>query len=323
MNPPESVVVITPVFNDWDALLQLAGELDKVAGAMQLGSLELLVVNDGSTEPLPVEQVAGLALAHIGAIRLVELACNMGHQRAIAVGLHVAVERGAYDAYVVMDCDGEDKPEDIPRLLAALHSDRASAAVARRGKRSEGLLFRSFYRVYKTLYRALTGSVISFGNFSALDHAAAERLRHMPELWNNFASALLASRLPCARVETWRGERYAGRSKMNFASLALHGLSAISVNSEVIFIRVLILCSALALGTFCGALGVIFIRLFTDTAIPGWASDVMGSLVIVFTQSVFFFFISLFLLLRSRSTPVPSPVTVIPGYIARTLDLKP
>jgi glycosyltransferase involved in cell wall biosynthesis len=310
------IAIITPVYNDWPSCNRLVEELDTVAGQLVEHTVDIIIVDDGSTQKSQIGLVKNRDFEHINCICITELASNLGHQRAIAAGLYIAVDRNAYDSIIIMDSDGEDKPSDIPRLIKEQQSHPDSIIVAERSKRSEGLAFRFFYWIYKAIYRLLTGSEINFGNFSAISNEAARRLLHMPELWNNFPSALLRSRLPHRNIETSRGKRYFGDSKMNFSGLVIHGLSAISVNSEIVFARVMFLCFFLALLTGLGGVFVIGVRLCTDLAIPGWASDVIGSLAIVFTQIVFFFFTSMFLLLHARSNPANSPSEVIPGYIA-------
>jgi len=51
----------------------------------------------------------------------------MGHQRAIAIGLSVQ-NHAPCDTFVVMDGDGEDKPEQVPELLEALKESAANSA---------------------------------------------------------------------------------------------------------------------------------------------------------------------------------------------------
>ena len=55
----------------------------------------------------------------ISEVQLIWLFGNIGHQRAIAVGLVVASRIEEIEAVVVMDADGEDRPEDVSRLAAA------------------------------------------------------------------------------------------------------------------------------------------------------------------------------------------------------------
>src|SRR5581483_5557700 len=137
------------------------------------------------------------------------------------------------------------------------------------------------YFAYRLLFHLLTGRSISFGNFSLLPMAAVGRLVHTPALWHNLAAAIMRSRIAYGTVPTERGERYAGRSRMNFVSLIVHGMSAMSVYTDMIFVRVLIAAGVVLGLSLLGIVGVTLIRLMTDLAIPGWASTVAGDLLII------------------------------------------
>ena len=75
-----------------------------------------------------------------------DLNCNIGHQRALAVGLSELAERQGDHALVVMDADGEDDPNDVPRLLKAYETGDRQLVLAQRISRSEGSLFTYFNR---------------------------------------------------------------------------------------------------------------------------------------------------------------------------------
>lgn len=141
MNAPKKVVCVTPVYNDWlsfDILSEHISALQKQFENRFLFSI--VAVNDGSTE------------IHTEAVPLVptttlELKINIGHQRAIAVGLqYVYNEVADYDAVVVMDSDGEDRPNDIIALLEKLEQEDSKKIVfARRQKRQESVAFKTGY----------------------------------------------------------------------------------------------------------------------------------------------------------------------------------
>ena len=82
----------------------------------------------------------------------------------------------------------------------------------------------------------------------------------MPELWNNLPAAIMRSRLAFMRVGTVRGKRYAGETKMNFPGLVIHGLSAMSVYTDLIFVRVLLAAGAVSMVAFLAICGVLAIR---------------------------------------------------------------
>jgi polyisoprenyl-phosphate glycosyltransferase len=94
-----------------------------------------------------------------------------------------------------MDSDGEDDPDDIPRLIAALCTTPKAGIVAGRKERSEGAGFRVGYAAYQTMFSALVGRRIDFGKFSAFGPALARRLSGMSETWSHLAATLLRSRV--------------------------------------------------------------------------------------------------------------------------------
>jgi hypothetical protein len=272
------VVVITPVYEDREASGKLFLEL-----ARHLGSRVFVVaVDDGSLrEPVEIDSLSDAGLDGV----VIRLRRNVGHQRAIAIGLsYVAEHMGKHGRVVVMDSDGEDKPETIASLLAALEPDEVDVAVAERKSRVETLRFRVFYALYKLIFGALTGHGISFGNFMALKPPAVRRLAAMQESWTHVAGALLCSKLRLAVCPLDRGPRYAGRSKMNFVGLALHGFRALMVFAENVMVRVGIACVFISAMSIVGAVLAIVLKLI-GFATPGWFSVALGVLFLVFLQT--------------------------------------
>jgi hypothetical protein len=317
------VAVVTPVLNDWVSLKCLIADLDRL---LELAGrrLDVLAVDDGSFPPPPVADLSG-AVSGSGAVcsvRVVQLAANLGHQRAIAAGL-VSLANEAHAAVLVMDADGEDRPVDAARLIAAGADSDAAIVLALRSRRSEGLLFRAGYQIYRLLFRILTGRTIRFGNFCLIPARFLPALTHSPATWNNLAAAIMRSRLPTVDLPTPRGERYAGRSQMNFISLAAHGLSAISVYIDVMLIR--IICAALAVSGLIAGVGlvVVCLKLFTGLAIPGWASLLGVSLLVLLFQALMFASITLFQFLSFRSMPTVVPAAHAPQLIARVIEITP
>ncbi|MGH6990798.1 MAG: hypothetical protein ACREE3_12955, partial [Stellaceae bacterium] len=95
-----------------------------------------------------------------------------------------------------------------------------------------------------------------------------------------------------------------------------HGLSAFSVYSDIVLVRLMIGMLAIAGLTSIGLAVAVGIQLFTDLAVPGWTTTVFGSLGIVLVQSLIFSVISAFLLLNSRSVKPIIPAIDAPDFIA-------
>lgn len=269
-------LLITPVFNDFACAAQLLRDLQKQVPADIRRHTAVLLVNDGSTEPKVLTPSAELRVFEM------TLHANLGHQRAIAVALGVVSRWLSADAVlVVLDCDGEDRPEDVPRLIEAARAHPDRLILANRARRSEALGFRIGYGLYQLLYRLLTGHNIRHGNFSAMSGRLATKLAFVPSLWNHYAATLDKCRIPTHGIDVIRGHRYSGTSRMNLVALIAHGLSAISVHIETAGVRMLLAFLGLGLTALSAGLTVAMIKILTPWAIPGWASTMVGLFTIL------------------------------------------
>lgn len=307
--------ILVPVYNDWAAVRCLLDDLDRVA-ADRKERIAVCLVDDGSSVPRDFGPEDLGHLTHLAGLDILELASNGGHARAIALGLSALTAEREGKAVLVMDGDGEDRPEDVARLLDRFAEEPDHVIVAQRRRRSEGLAFRVFYRLYKLLFRLMTGQPITFGNFCLCPWPLARRLTHVPELWSHLAGCLLRSRFEIDLLPTDRGTRYAGHSRMRFTGLLQHGLGAIAVDLDRVLVRLLI-----ALASFIGLLAaalvvIVGIRLFTDFAIPGWATTAFGLVSVLLVQSVVFAVLLLFISLKTRSLSESVPAHRYGDYIA-------
>src|SRR5262249_510459 len=147
----------------------------------------MVVVDDGSSRFDGVSEIAGLHLRMIRSVISVVLHRNVGNQNAIAVGLGYLTSLMNGDYVVVMDCDHEDDPVYIPKLLSACQEQQEKKMIfAARTKRSEGAAFVGMYTIYRYFYRVLTGASISMGNYCIIPWLLAKRIAHISELWGHF-----------------------------------------------------------------------------------------------------------------------------------------
>jgi polyisoprenyl-phosphate glycosyltransferase len=271
-------IVVTPVYEDVEASSRLFKEFAAIFGS----DVFVVAVDDGSVkQPLGVESLSNAGVDGV----ILKLRRNVGHQRAIAIGLGYTSEHmQSSQRVVVMDSDGEDLPATIPTLLAQLESEQVDVVVAQRKSRVETFRFKAFYAVYTRFFSLMTGRAISFGNFMALKSSAVKRLVAMQELSIHVAGAVLASKLRTCVCPLDRGPRYAGQSKMNFVGLALHGFKALMVFAEDVLVRVGIACAAIAVLAVGGAAAAIVLKLIGFST-PGWFSIALGILVLMFLQT--------------------------------------
>ncbi len=296
--PYTPLQIVIPVFNDWESLGLLLPLVDERLGEAGIEA-DVLFVDDGSTVPAPGDW--GLHLRHVRTIRVVRLRRNVGHQRAICVGLCFLDAESDCRRVLVMDGDGEDDPADIPALLEKLSADEnCTIAFAERLKRSEGFVFTFFYALYRLLHRLLVGHRVRVGNFSVMKRPCLESLCASPEMWNHYAAAVYATRQPMAFVPTHRAKRLAGHSTMNFPALVTHGLSALSVFSDRISARLLIAAAITGTLALAGIATAGSLLLATGRGIPGWAATAAGVLALFLAQITLLAFTFCFLVLITR-----------------------
>lgn len=324
-DPKAPLAIVLPVYNDWAAAARLLPLIDQSLGSLNRRA-RVLLVDDGSTSEASDgrrQPFRGQAFHNMDSVSILHLRRNLGHQRAIAIGLvyvyqtWVQQEPGI-SALIVMDGDGEDRPQDFPALLAAYDAAGGSKIVfAARVKRLEGWWFRFSYQGYRTLHHALTGVSVRVGNFSVMPPEALGRLVVVSEIWNHYAAAVLRSRIPFTEVPIPRGPRLEGASRMDFVALLVHGLSAISVFSDVVGARLLAL-TAFLVGLVAVSIGAAAgLRLFTGLDIPVWAGYATGILLVVLIQALIVSLALVFIIVAGRAAPSFLPIRDAPLFIDR------
>lgn len=284
--------VVIPVYNDLESLNILIEELKSVLSQKDI-SPDIYVIDDGSTKEFHKEHFA-LNLT------ILSLKRNSGHQSAIALGLHYCKEHFKGDAIVVMDADGEDDPKYIPKMLD-IATSKEELVFAKRSKRSEGLIFKFFYRVYKILFYLLTGKSISFGNYSVIPASRLEKIVEIDGLWDHYSGAVIKSKLQYSSIASKRSKRYKGKSKMNFTSLVLHAFASISVYIETVLTRIVLFTSAVFLVNCVLASIVLYRKFVSDLASPGWATTVIFGLILVSLTLMGFSFLIGLIVLNSKN----------------------
>ena len=314
--PQDRLVLLLPVFNDWEAVRLLLDKIDAALAGQPLRP-EILIVDDGSTEP-PPPGFPGRGYAAIAAVDVLRLRRNLGHQRAIAVGLVYVYQHVPCRAVVVMDADGEDRPERIPALIEKFQQEGERRIVfAARAKRLETPLFRFLYQTYRLIHWTITGDAVRVGNFSVIPFQKLGQLVVVPEIWNHYAAAVIRTRLGYCTIPVDRGRRLTGSSKMNFIGLLLHGLSAFFVYGEVIGARLLVgigLMLLLSGGALAAGILLHFGRYYE---IPPWSTYALSAFVIVLLQAVILALVLVFTVIGSRVNVNFLPIRDCPYFVER------
>jgi polyisoprenyl-phosphate glycosyltransferase len=263
----ESLSVVVPVYNEADNLRPLyeavTGQLDRLGLPY-----ELIFVNDGSHDP-------SLALlrrlsAQDPRVKVVSLSRNFGHQSSISAGM----DHAAGEAVIVMDADLQHPPELIPEMVARWREGYQVVYTVREDSHDAGLFKRwTSSTFYKCINAVSEVSIVpGAADFRLMDRAVVDCLVAMPER-SRFLRGMVS----------WVGfrqiglpyvaqPRHAGSSKYSIRkmlSLAVQGLTSFSslplrFSAYIGFIA--------AVSGIPYAIWAVYAKLFTDQAVPGWAS---------------------------------------------------
>jgi hypothetical protein len=225
------ICFVLPTYNDEASLKELILNIKKI---LEKFSLYFIIVNDCSKDDFR-------SLSNISKIDLITLNKNQGSQKAISIGLDYIFDKKIdFDYLIVMDSDGEDKPEDLKLLIeeSKKYSNNFIVFASRR-KRSETTIFKFFYVIYKFIFKTLTGKKINFGNFSCVPKIFLEDIVNTPLVDFHYSAAIIKSKNKYKSVPCNKGKRYTGKSKMSFFNLFFHGMKSLSIFRREIFIRFL------------------------------------------------------------------------------------
>ena len=229
-------IILIPLFNDWKSVSRLLNEIDLEVKNWDV-DVSIVIVNDASTE-----KRSGLEFnfKKIKAVKILNMKKNTVHQRCIATGLKYICKNEDFERVIIMDADGEDRPEELNAFFEKAKEHINMTITGNRFKRSEGIIFKILYEVHKLLTLIFTGKLIKFGNFSCLPKNHAEQLIQKPYLWNSYSSSVVKAIKDRTFIPSIRGLRYVLPSKMNFTALIFHSLAIISVFRSLVIMRSII-----------------------------------------------------------------------------------
>ena len=233
-------IILIPVYNDWQSVFKLLKEINFQVAKWN-ADVSILIMNDGSTEARPTNE---LSLENLKLIRIMNMKKNQGHARCIATGLKFLFEREKFDYVIVMDGDGEDRPEELNLLFNKSSENPNKVITANRIKRSEGLLFKFLYECHKMITFAFTGRLIKFGNYSCLPRDAVSVLLKDASFWSSYSGSVAKIIKDHDHVPSIRGKRFVGPSQMNFIKLLIHSIAIMAVfkNSTIIRSALFLFC---------------------------------------------------------------------------------
>ena len=251
----KKIIILIPVYNDWESLNKLIIKINENIKSFSEINFECLIINDASTTQPPELKRP----SNFWSMELLNMKENRGHARCNAFGIRYVFQNKEFDNLILMDGDGEDRPEEIKSLINKIKDDPSLSVVAKRVKRSEGPLFQFLYQLHKLITFIFTGKNVNFGNYSILTRGDVEKLHSKASLWSSYSGSVKKNLKSFNEINSIRGLRYFGPSQMSLFKLIIHSLSIIAVFKYHVFLRSTLLLIALAyFNSYLGTLAIFF-----------------------------------------------------------------
>lgn len=263
----ESLSVVVPIYNDQEVIPELLRRLTAVLETI-VQEYEIILVDDGSHD-------ASWAImqeerAHREHLRIARLSRNFGQQNSIAAGLSLATK----ELIVLMDSDLQDRPEDIPTLIDALHADsNATMAIAQWEERKDSRMKIAVSRLFQRVSNSITDihTMPRLGIFRVMKKSVVEELKRFPEKTATAVSLLYFIGNKYVAVPLKRDARFAGTSGYNLSKMLSLTFARIFSFSMFPIRLVTYMGALLCIGSMIAACGLIIYKL-VGNVVTGWTS---------------------------------------------------
>ena len=253
----KKIIILLPVYNDWESLIKVLNEITKNIQNINNFRFSCVIVNDCSTIKRPKITKPKI----LNTLKIINMKKNKGHARCNAFGLRYINLNEVFDYIIVMDSDGEDRPVEIKSLISKINEEPEVSVVAKRVKRSEGLIFQALYQIHKLISFIFTGKKSNFGNYSCLTKKDVQKLSVKASLWSSFSGSVKKHITTLNEVKSERGLRYYGPSKMSLFNLLIHSFSIMAVFKYMVVLRSTFMIVALSFLTKYIGTTAIFIQI--------------------------------------------------------------
>lgn len=275
MNPLPHIAIVAPCYNEAEVLPEttrrLLGLLDRLihAGKAAAGS-HVVYVDDGSNDD------TWTAIRDFNRqdarIKGIKLSANRGHQIALIAGLFSAEG----DVVISIDADLQDDVDAVEAMLDAYRNGHEVVYGVRQLRSADSFFKRHTAQSYYKLLSALgVKLVFNHADYRLLSRRAVEALKQYGEV-NLFLRGIVPLiGFRSTVVHYQRAERFAGASKYPLRKMLLLAIDGVTSFTAFPLRLIAVLGLLVSFASLGMILWVLWIKLFTDAAIPGWASSVI------------------------------------------------
>ncbi|MGD0400940.1 MAG: glycosyltransferase family 2 protein [Syntrophobacteraceae bacterium] len=264
------ISVVIPVYGCRASLEALYSRLVTTLEAIT-PSFEIILVNDACPQD-SWETIREIALKD-ARVKGLDLSRNFGQIRAITAGMYHAVG----EWIVVMDCDLQDRPEEIHRLYSKAQ-EGYDVVFSRRTARQDKFFKRLSSKLFHALYGYFTGGEFdsTISNFSICRRMVADNYKRMGDLNRAFILFIKWMGFKSAVIDVEHSGRNSGRSSYTFKKRLRLACEIITTQSNKPLVMSIKAGCALTIVSFLYGLVVLYRYFLNGISVPGWASLIMS-----------------------------------------------
>lgn len=261
--------VIVPVFNEEEVVLECYQRLTKVMSSLD-NEYELIFIDDGSRDK--TLKILTDFSKDDSKLKILSFSRNFGHQAAISAGMDYAQGK----AIIIIDADLQDPPEVIPEMIKKW-KEGFDVVYGKRQRRNGESIFKK--TTAKMFYRFLAGQTeldipVDTGDFRLIDRKVCDVLSSLTEK-NRYVRGLVSfAGFRQTGILYVRDERFAGETKYPFKKMLRFAMDATTSFSKKPLRIAGIVGLILSVASFLYLFVAIYLKLFTDLTVSGWASTV-------------------------------------------------
>lgn len=276
--------VVSPMWNEAESADAFLTELTSQLDVMDDIAVEILIVDDGSTDG--THEILSAWAARRPDLHVVTLSRNFGHQAAITAGVFTATG----DAVVVLDSDLQDPPDLIPSMVDKWRNGADVVYAVRCVRQGETWFKRASAAAYYRLLRWLSDTDIpaDTGDFRLMSREVVEALRSMPERDRYMRGMVAWVGFTQVPITFDRAERHGGRTKYSLGRMVRLGTAGVvGFSDKPLYIAIGFGFVVMGLAL----LGLVYVVLSSifgwGDLVRGWASVIIGVMFFSAVQLIF------------------------------------
>jgi dolichol-phosphate mannosyltransferase len=267
------ISIVLPVFDEEENIGEVHAALTEQLTRLD-DAYEIIFVDDGSRDR-SLDRIRELC-ARDPHVKGISLSRNFGHQIAISAGLEYA----AGDATIVMDADLQHPPDLIPEMVARWREGYDVVYTIREGRDHAGPLKRWSASLYYRLMNRMSDIEITSNtpDFRLMDRRVVEALRQMPERTRFLRGLVRWVGFRQTGLRFVAAPRTHGTTKFPLSKMLRFSMDGVTAFSTVPLRLASYIGLLAAITSIPYALWAVYVRLFTNEAVHGWASVVVAVL---------------------------------------------